>query len=415
MIIFLRKLLKNMPTFLLALVLAFTAWVAAVNSSDPNEMKSYSQPVPIHILGQNPQMVVQGDIASSVNVTLNAPRSSWSTLNTQANRIKAYIDLSGLATGTYQVPVQVQVDVKPMQVISISPLTVTVTLEELSSKTLPVSLVTTGEPDIGYETGKPSMDPGSCTVSGPASLVNQVSQIRATVSLLQANEPIQVTLPLQAVDSNGEPVDGLTYSPKSVDAAIPLTQKGGYRNVVVKVITQGKLADGYRLTNISVNPPTVTVYSSDPTKVDALPGYVETQPITLESLRNDINIPIDLNLPEGISLVGQQQVTIQIGVNSIQSSVSFSKLKITVENLPAGMTAQISPEVVDVIISGPLPVLDKIKAENIQVIVDLKDKIPGTYQVVPAIISNSDEVTVESVLPGTVEVVVQSITPSPKP
>lgn len=415
MIIFLRKLFKNLPTFLFAVVLSFTAWVAAVNSSDPSEQKAYSQSVAIQILGQDPTMVLQGDIAQSVTTVLNAPKSSWTTLNAQPNRINAYIDLSGLATGTYQVPIQVQVDVKPMEVISVSPQQVTVTLEQLTSKTMKVSLVQTGEPDIGYETGDPSLSPGSATVSGPASLVNQISQVRATVSLLQAREPIQVTLPLQAVDQNGDPIDGLTFSPKSVNANIPLTQKGGYRNVVVKVITQGTLADGYRLSNISVNPPTVTVYSSDPVKVDALPGYVDTQPISLESLRTDINMPVDLNLPEGISLVGQQQVTIQVGINAIESSLSFTKLDITVENLSEGMEAVISPSIVDVILSGPLPVLDKIKAENIQVVIDLKDKIPGTYQVVPVIISNSDEVTVESVLPGTVEVVVQSITPTPKP
>ena len=73
----------------------------------------------------------------------------------------------------------------------------------------------------------------------------------------------------------------LTFNPADIAATIPITQKGGYRNVVVKVITQGSLANGYRLSNISVNPPTVTVYSSDPAKVEALPGYVETTPINL--------------------------------------------------------------------------------------------------------------------------------------
>ena len=96
--------------------------------------------------------------------------------------------------------------------------------------------------------------------------------------------------------------------------------------MVVKVITQGKLADGYRLTNVSVNPPTVTVYSSDPNKVEALPGYVETTPINLDK-------PEDRTLTfrwistcrMEFSLVGQQQVTIQVGIDAIESSVSFSE------------------------------------------------------------------------------------------
>jgi YbbR domain-containing protein len=415
MILFFRRLRKNLPTFLFAIILAFTSWVAAVNSSDPSEQRSYSQPVTIHILGQDPQMVIQGDYIQQVSVVLNAPRSTWNTLTAQPSYIKAYIDLSGLSTGVYQVPVQVQVDTKPVQIISVSPQTVKVSLEKLVSKAMGVNLQITGDPAVGFETGISTLSPSTTTVSGPASLVGQIGQVRAVVSLNQAKENILSTLPILAVDQNGDPIDGLSFSPSSVSVSLPITQKGGYRNVVVKVITQGKLADGYRLTNVSVNPPTVTVYSSDPNKVEALPGFVETQPISLDNLKMDINIPVDLNLPDGISLVGQQQVAIQVGINSIQSSISFSRLKITAENISPGLQASISPEVVDIILSGPLPVLDKVKAENIQVVVDLKDKIPGTYQIKPNVISNLDEVTVESILPETVEVVVQSSTPTPKP
>lgn len=414
MIIFLRKLIKFLPTLMLSIILAFAAWIAAVNSSDPSEQKAYSQQVAIQVLGQDPTMVLQGQVTQTITVVLNAPKSSWTILNAQPNRIRAYIDLSGLSSGTYQVPIQLQVDVKPMEVISISPQQITITLEEFTSQTKSVNLVMTGSPDIGYQAGEAELTSETAIISGPLSLVNQVNQVRAVISLLQAKEPIQADLHLQAVDQNGELLDGLTINPAIVGVSIPITQKGGYRNVVVKVTTQGSLADGYRLSNVSVNPPTVTVYSSDPKKVEELPGYIETQPISLESLRSDISIPVDLSLPDGISLVGQQQVTIQIGINAIESSISFTRLPIMIENLPETMVAVISPEVVDVILSGPLPVLDKIKAENIQVILDLKGKIAGTYQVVPIVISNSDEVKVESVLPGTVEVVVQSITPTPK-
>jgi YbbR domain-containing protein len=415
MIIFLRKWLKNLPTLIFAFTLAFIAWVAAVNSSDPSEQKTFSSPVAIQVLGQDPAMVIQGEIALTVNVVINAPRSVWVSLNAQPSKVKAFLDLSGLDTGTHFVPIQVQVEAKPIQVISTSPQQVSVTLERLTSRSMPINLVTTGSPDIGYEVGVAVIKPVTCTVSGPTTLINSIKQVRAAVSLLQARETLQVTLPLQAVDVNGEVVDGVTFNPSDIAATIPVNQKGGYRNVVVKVITQGSLANGYRLSNISVNPPTVTVYSSDPAKVEALPGYVETTPINLESLRQDINIPVDLNLAEGISLVGQQQVTIQIGIDAIESSVSFTKLKIIIENLSPGMTAIVSPELVDVILSGPLPVLEKIKSENIQIIIDLKGKIPGTYQIIPIVITNSDEVHVESVLPGTIEVVVQSMTPTPKP
>jgi hypothetical protein len=39
---------------------------------------------------------------------------------------------------------------------------------------------------------------------------------------------------------------------------------GGLKSVVVKVLTTGKVQEGYRLTNISVSPLTVTLFADNP-------------------------------------------------------------------------------------------------------------------------------------------------------
>ena len=143
MLLVLRKILKSLPSLITAIVLALAAWIAAVSASDPNEIHTYSQPVQIEVLGQDTSLIIAGDTLRTVRVTMNAPRSVWQQLNNSTNQIHTFIDLSGLKKGNYRVPIQVQVNLKPVKIVSLSPEEVTLTLEPLISTTLPLQIVTT--------------------------------------------------------------------------------------------------------------------------------------------------------------------------------------------------------------------------------------------------------------------------------
>jgi hypothetical protein len=61
---------------------------------------------------------------------------------------------------------------------------------------------------------------------------------------------------------------------------------------------------------------------------------------------------------------------------------------------------------VDVIVSGPLPVLDKLQSPDVKVTVNVTDLGPGTYQLKPEAKPSNSNVLVQSILPSTVEVVI---------
>ena len=68
----------------------------------------------------------------------------------------------------------------------------------------------------------------------------------------------------------------------------------------------------------------------------------------------------------------------------------------------------------DALLTGPLPVLDVLKSQEIQVTIDLAGKGPGTYQFTPIVQINTGqintgEIRVESIIPGTIEVVISMI------
>jgi YbbR domain-containing protein len=401
-----RWISENYRTFLWALALSVAVWVAAVTSADPDETRTLSSAVPVQIIGQDPSLVISGEIPTAVEVTLRAPRSVWNLIDADSKTVQAILDISGLSSGEHSLDLQIQINARPVQIISVAPRTITFMLETLVSQTHKIDITISGETAIGYQTGVVSLEPREVVIAGAQSQVQRVKRARVSINLNGIREKIDQTLPVEVLDENGQKVTGVTVSPDTVHVTLPVSQQGGYRDVAVKVVVMGRVASGYHLTDISVFPPIVTVFATDPELVNTLPGVVETQPLELQSAKEDISTRVALNLPEGISIVGEQTVLIQAGISPIESSVTLAGEKVEITNLGAGLSALVSPATVDVIVSGPLPLLDTLTRQDVRVTVDLSGLEAGTHQVIAKVEVLIADVVVESILPNTIEVVI---------
>jgi len=409
-----RWFARNIRTFLLALVLALAVWISAVTSANPDEVRTLIS-IPLEIIGQDSSLIVTSDLPSSVEVTLRAPSSTWEELTAQENSVQATLDLSGLSTGEHTLDIEIRLLVRPVQIVLKNPTTVTVTLEPLATQSLPVDLSLSGQPAIGYKAGDPVLDLENIIITGPQSIVEQAVRARVLVSLDGVRESIDQSLVVQIVDAKNNRVNGIGVTPESVHVNIPVIQQGGFRDVAVKVVVQGQVASGYRLENISVFPPVITVYASDSDLVNALPGVVETLPLDIQDAKENISTRLELVLDPSIKIVGSQTVQVLVGISPIQTSITLMNQTINVLGLSEGLAAQASPQTVDVIISGPLPILDAL---TINVSVDVTGLLPGTYQLTPKVDTLVDNVLVESILPSTIEVVISipatpTVTPRP--
>jgi YbbR domain-containing protein len=413
-----RWFAKNIRTFLLALVLATAVWISAVTSADPDEVRPYPSPIPLEVIGQDPALIISGNLPTTVEVTLRAPRSVWEQLIAQENSIQASLDLSGLSAGPHTVNIQLRISVRTYQIVLQNPKAVSIALEQIATHSLPVDLSLSGQPATGYQTGDATIDPTQISISGPESIVQQAARARVRVSLDGVRENIDQSIGVQIVDAKNAPLKGISVSPESVHVTLPVSQQGGFRDVAVKVVVQGQVANGYRLENISVFPPVITVFSSNPAVVNALPGVVETQLLDLQGAKENISTRLALNLSDKITVIGSQTVQVTVGVTPIQTSLTLLNQSINIIGLPEGLAAQVSPQTIDVIISGPLPVLDALTPQDVTVNVDVTGLESGTHQLTPNVKVLVSNVLVESILPGTVEVILfvpGTPTPTPKP
>jgi len=408
-----RRWWENLGTLALALLLAVVVWAVAVNEENPNEERLFPATVKVEP-GETPEnlILVEQSITQTA-VTVRAPRSVWETL--VAGQIHVTADLAGLSPGEHVIPLRTQLDVPIGQVTKLNPATIHVTLESRAVRELPVSVEQAGEPARGYEAGHFDLSTLTAVVSGPASAVDRVSKLAAAISLEGLKTDLHKDVALDPVDASGKPVANVSIEPASVQVKVPITQKQGFRDVAVTVDYAGQVAAGYRITNITVAPPVITVSSSDPQRVEALPGFVKTQALDLTGASDDIVVRLPLALPEGVSVEGEPSVQVQVNIAAIESSQTEQR-QLEFQGLGPGLSATASPDTVVVLVSGPLPVLDRLKQEDVRVILDVTGLEPGTYSLTPEVSLLPEQLRAESVLPATLEVVITvGVTPSVTP
>jgi YbbR domain-containing protein len=388
-----ERLTKNLPSLFSAIALAVVVWVLAVTNTDPVEKRSYGRVVPIEVFGLNPALIITSEVPEQITLTLSAPVSTWESDLTSSNAVRAIADLSGLTAGNHSVPVNLQIDAQPVKVESYSPDMIEIEIEEVYSESFEIDLIQPSSPAIGYDAGNPTLDKKTATVNGPASLVDQVVGIQAVLDISQAKENIDANLELKAVDENGLIISGVLISPEEVNVRMNITQLGGYRNVSVKVVTIGQIESGYRLTNISSNPLVITVFSTDSDLVKNLPGFVETLPLNLSDASEDMVVSLPLDLPSGMTVVGESVIKVTVSIAPIQGSVTLADLPVEIIGLDPQLSAVLSPDRVDIILSGPLRTLDKLIPGNVRIFIDFTDSEEGTYQLEPSV-----EVNIQGVL-----------------
>ena len=324
---------------------------------------------------------------------------------------KAIIDVTGLDAGTHQVPIDVQIGISPVQIVSVSPAMVTLVIEEFDTKEFEVEVDEIGDIPTAFRADAPVVVPETVSISGTVSQLDKIDKVSV---LLEHNnnttESIQTTLPVSAYSEDGRVIRDITITPEKVDVTQDIRMRGGYRILSVKLSVKGEIANGYRVENLSVDPGFVTVYSADKELLNSLNSYIETEPVYLDELFATTSRKLSLNVPEGITLVGDTTVNATVEISAIESTTSIAEIPVSLVGLEDGMDAYISPATIDVVLSGPMVSLSEIGSEDIHAVIGVQDLREGNYQLAPTVeVSSADTITVQSVQPGTVEVQITAI------
>ncbi len=394
-----RWLANNLGLLLLAFIFAALVWLVASLQQDPIAEETFVAPVVSQPL--QPELVVSSSsLPSSVQVRVRAPRSVLDQLRGAGLRV--VVNLTELQPGTHAVSLEPSLNVKPAAIVQVRPPTAAVTIEPLVSAKFPIRVVLIGAPAIGYHALAPKVDVSEAVVSATQQVISQVEGVQASVVLEGARASIEQTVKLEAVDRNGAVVSNTTIRPETAVVRVSLEQLGNYRDLAVRMRIRGQPAEGYAVTSVDYSPQVVTVFGPSET-LQKLPGFVETLEVSLEGATADIEKRVGLNLPSGVSLVGDNlSVLVQVRVEPQQGARTVTRVPVVVGNLPA-FKVILSPPTVDIVLAGPLPVLNSLREDDVRLFVNVAGLSAGSHTITPTV-EVLPSLVVQSMLPAQVQV-----------
>ncbi|HEY6040652.1 MAG TPA: CdaR family protein, partial [Anaerolineae bacterium] len=398
-----RTLISQLASFALALFFALVVWVVATNEQNPNRQDYLAQALPVEIINRADNLVVYKQSVDTVRVQIRATEATWQ--NIRSTSFHATVDVGGRSGGTFRLPVQITSTDPQVTIIDSDPREVQVQLEPVTQATFTVRVQILDEPPVGFETRPPTVTPDRVRVSGPKVLLDQVTDAVAVIAIRGDKSPIDRDTGVVIQDAKGIQIQGLTLTPGTVKVQLPIAQRVGYKEVAIRPVMKGNVASGYWISNVTVEPNTATLVGP-PDALGKIAGFIETQPIDVTDAGSFIIKRATITLPDGVTLLRDGgDITVRVTIDPLRGGQTIRR-KIRLVNLAPTLRAKVSPDTVEVILSGPLPVLQALSANDVDLIVDLTGIGAGTVQLKPAAQLVPSALKVESVVPDTVEVVI---------
>ena len=397
-----RRLIQQLGTLALSIVLALIVWLIAITQQDPLIQREFGERVPVVVRGLPETLQPLQDLSKeTVRVMLQAPKSSWDNLT--IDDFSAFIDLSGLGEGVHDVDVTVEVVDPRVDILSVTRPELRVQLDRTMEKEVAVRVDVMDSTAFGFDWQPPLVTPMTVTVRGPETQVTQVSAAVAEVYLRNAKNQVERTQALVVQNAQEQPVQRVEVSPAEVRVIVPVEEWPGRKEVAVRVNLDGQPAAGYRLSTVRVNPSTVVLLGNAEV-LSAVPGFVETEPVALAGATSEIQRRLQLRVPADVSVLEGETVDVTATITPIEGGTTVRQAPV-IQGLGAGLEANVALDTLDVILSGPLPLLESLGADDVFVMLDLTGLLPGNHTVAPRVVAPT-EIRAEGVIPEQVEVVI---------
>jgi YbbR domain-containing protein len=214
---------SNLLLKALALFLAFVVWFV-VSAPRRERISERAFAAPLSLVGMRRDLIITTAVPDTVSVRVRGRASevrSLSSANLEVTVDLAWAQQGGEVTITLRPQA---INVPPdIDVVSISPTQIRFRVEQLRQKLVPIRPFLVGVSPKGYQAGEPALVPDHAFVTGPASLIQKISEV--------ATERIIMTGRTDTFVQNVAPVSDSSLvrviEPLSVQVTVPVTPEIG--------------------------------------------------------------------------------------------------------------------------------------------------------------------------------------------
>ncbi len=375
---------RNIGLKIVALIFAILLWAYVLVALNPVRTKSISG-VTITMEGYTDLLsrnliLVNSDLGLA-NVEVSATITNHADLD--ASRVNARASLGTITSaGTYRLPLSVTVQSNLGTVARVDPRTVTLEVDNLIIKTVPVKLELTGTLPEGYEITGESMA-STITIEGAARYVDPAVRAVATVDLTDRTENVEESVNVTFYDKDDNELTVVTRSRNTPSVTVRLSLSAYKRVNVQQAVSLSD--DTYYSLSSEVTPSSVVIYGTSEAlaAVDSIP----TQSLVLRPEEAVVSRELSLILPDGITLKRGQSSTVTLSASVTEKQGERTlEVPITYVHLRNDMViADGAPTYVNVIAEGPLRQVEQLSPDFFTVQVDLANYGPGAWELIPSI------------------------------
>jgi YbbR domain-containing protein len=380
-------------------VAAFMLWLYIYNFENPVMDRVITVPVSIvnqDILAQSKLSPVI-ESKAEIKITVRGRVSQINDLNIGEFELQADLASAGIQKGENKIHVTVEKKPSDIKVANADSLSITVNVDEMVEKTVPVKVILEGEARSGYYVLKPDAEYKEATIKGPSKVVNSVDYAVARCDISDYYKNINVKTTLQAESKSGIVYKYVQVVPEALDLTMQVKKT---KTVAVNVKLNGDTVSS-GIKSILPASDKLTI-AGDETQLQSISG-IDTETVNISTLNGAKTINAKLVIPQGIIVIGDTS-EVKLNVTYAEKAEKTLTVPVTIKNLTVDMGATLEQTSVSLTISGTAEAINSITADKIECYVDLNGLVQEGVQPVQATIILPEGISKTSVNPESINV-----------
>ena len=282
---------ENLPARIICLLVACGLWVYVMTDQNPImernvEVRLQQMNLPNHMMAFN--------VPDKVVVKVRGTRTKVS--DNLENKIVATLNMKTATEGQQTIPVKVSFP--NGDVVQVIPSEVSVYVDTVSEKKVPVVTRIVGAISNDMTIGHSTITPPQVTLRGATHRIDKVNKVVAPIDVTDHQGDFQSESELVAVSDDGYDIPNMTIIPERVMVQATMVSQMLSVDIPVKLVMSGELPKGIIVTKSEVLPDKVRI-TAPPSMLKELKA-INTKPVDVSKLEGSMVVAAELDLPEKV-------------------------------------------------------------------------------------------------------------------